>query len=1113
MEEPAPVEEPVEEPAEEPAPVEEPVEEPAPVEEPVEEPAEEPAPVEEPVEEPAEEPAPVEEPVEEPAEEPAPVEEPVEEPAEEPAPVEEPIEEPAPVEEPVEEPAEEPAPVEEPVVEPAEEPAPVEEPVEEPAEEPAPVEEPVEEPAEEPAPVKEPVEEPAEEPAPVEEPVEEPAEEPAPVEEPVEEPAEEPAPVEEPVEEPAEEPAPVEEPVEEPAEEPAPVEEPVEEPAEEPAPVEEPVEEPAEEPAPVEEPVEEPAEEPAPVEEPVEEPAEEPAPVEEPVEEPAEEPAPVEEPVEEPAEEPAPAEEPVEEPAEEPAPVEEPVEEPTEEPAPVEEPVEEPAEEPAPVEEPAEEPAPVAAPENWKKAPVINAIEQTGAGKIRISWSVEEAADDYIIYSVADEQYKAIKTVPGNTSVTLTGIPVGASRYAVRARKTVDGKKVYGEYSEIEAVIVREGWKLAPVISALKQTGDGEVRIAWTAEEQAEQYVVYEVVDGTKKTVKTVTGAMEATLTKVAVGAHEYVVRAKQTVDGKAAYSKYSEAAAVTVAEVEAEEAPPAAHEADDTWKTAPTITSAKQTGEGEVTLTWTAEGSPTGFSIREYVDGAYKKLGTATGTTKTLTGVTNGTHKYIVVPYKTASGTTTYGTQSAQKSVYVTDLWRVAPTITSITQTAAGTVKITWTSIGSPKGYSIREYVDGDYKKLGTVTGTTKTLTGVANGTHTYVIVPYNTIDGTTTYGLQSEKKSITVQDTWKVAPVITSITQTGDGTIKLTWTHVGSPTGYSVRELVNGEYKKLGTVTGKTKTLTGVTKGKHTYVVVPYKTASGSTTYGTESAQKSITVQDAWKVAPTITSITQTGGAAVKLVWTSVGDPTGYSIRELVNGEYKKLGTATGTTKTLTEVTKGKHTYVVVPYKTVDGTTTYGTQSAQKSITVTYAWQVAPVISSVTQTAEGTVKITWTAIGSPTGYSIREYVDGEYKKLGTATGKTKTLTGVAPGTHKYIVVPYLTKDGETNFGGESAQKSLFVKIISSADVGVYTYGVIEGKEKELKILKYNGNGTTLTVPKTVVEDYYTITAIGDSAYEGRTAIKSIKLPNAITSIGKKAFKGCTSLATMTTY
>ena len=43
-----------------------------------------------------------------------------------------------------------------------------------------------------------------------------------------------------------------------------------------------------------------------------------------------------------------------------------------------------------------------------------------------------------------------------------------------------------------------------------------------------------------------------------------------------------------------------------------------------------------------------------------------------------------------------------------------------------------------------------------------------------------------------------------------------------------------------------------------------------------------------------------------------------------------------------------------------------------------------------------------------------------------------------------------------------------------------------------------------------YTVTKIGEGAFENKAFLVSIDLPDTITTIGKKAFKGCSSLKEM---
>ena len=62
-----------------------------------------------------------------------------------------------------------------------------------------------------------------------------------------------------------------------------------------------------------------------------------------------------------------------------------------------------------------------------------------------------------------------------------------------------------------------------------------------------------------------------------------------------------------------------------------------------------------------------------------------------------------------------------------------------------------------------------------------------------------------------------------------------------------------------------------------------------------------------------------------------------------------------------------------------------------------------------------------------------------------------------------------------------------------------------------YTGSDTTVTVP-----DWYQglpVTEIGASAFQGKTALKVVKLPSSIGKIASAAFKGCTSLEKVTDY
>ena len=59
---------------------------------------------------------------------------------------------------------------------------------------------------------------------------------------------------------------------------------------------------------------------------------------------------------------------------------------------------------------------------------------------------------------------------------------------------------------------------------------------------------------------------------------------------------------------------------------------------------------------------------------------------------------------------------------------------------------------------------------------------------------------------------------------------------------------------------------------------------------------------------------------------------------------------------------------------------------------------------------------------------------------------------------------------------------------------------------------GSSITIPESVTDGVhnYSVTSIGDYAFEGCTSLEDITIPNSVTSIGNRAFYGCTSLTSV---
>ena len=74
-----------------------------------------------------------------------------------------------------------------------------------------------------------------------------------------------------------------------------------------------------------------------------------------------------------------------------------------------------------------------------------------------------------------------------------------------------------------------------------------------------------------------------------------------------------------------------------------------------------------------------------------------------------------------------------------------------------------------------------------------------------------------------------------------------------------------------------------------------------------------------------------------------------------------------------------------------------------------------------------------------------------------------------------------------------------------VYTYTVSDGKAT---ITAYDGPGGDVVIPSTL--DNYPVTAIGDNAFQNKTSITSVTIPEGVTIIGNRAFFQCSNLETV---
>ena len=169
---------------------------------------------------------------------------------------------------------------------------------------------------------------------------------------------------------------------------------------------------------------------------------------------------------------------------------------------------------------------------------------------IKMSWTKVAGAAGYEVYrgDSKNGSYKLLKTVTTN-SCTNSGLKAGSKYYyKVRAYKTVNGKKVYGAYSDAKSMLTKPASPSKISLSA----GSRQVKISWEKSGGANGYEVYmsTAKDGTYTKIKTANSStVSYTKTGLVKGQKFYfkVKAYKTTGTNEKVYSGWSTVKTVTV--------------------------------------------------------------------------------------------------------------------------------------------------------------------------------------------------------------------------------------------------------------------------------------------------------------------------------------------------------------------------------------------------------------------------------------------------------------------------------------------------------------------------------------------------------------------------------------
>ena len=432
-----------------------------------------------------------------------------------------------------------------------------------------------------------------------------------------------------------------------------------------------------------------------------------------------------------------------------------------------------------------------------------------GDGVLNVTWSAVTGADFYNVNTSDDGRatWQRAKSRVTGTSTTLTGI-TNASTYVVSVQAVSSGgiagkwgdSSPAGPYTPPSTPAPTPPTTAPAAPSSVTATrgtfGQGLLTVSWTASDGAAWYNVRTSDDNgstwtagpaeVKSTSATVTGVYDALPVIAAVQAVNAI--------GSSGWAQSP------IADVECPDGHACITDATPPFQ--PTTVTATA-GDGSLTVSWTAVSDATSYNVN--VSDNHKSTWSraksgATGTSATVTGLTNSATYYAAVQAVNSAGVSAWSVSPAAGPYTPPASVPGAPASVTVTR-GDGTLSVSWDAVSGATSYNVNTSDNGGASwsraKSG-VTGTSAAITGATNSS-TYVVAVqavnsaggggWRNSDSAGPYTPPSTSPSPTASPTPSPTPLPSppatpsSVTVTrSDETLHASWPAVTGATGYHI-------------------------------------------------------------------------------------------------------------------------------------------------------------------------------------------------------------------------------------------------------------------------------------------------------------------------------------------
>ena len=247
------------------------------------------------------------------------------------------------------------------------------------------------------------------------------------------------------------------------------------------------------------------------------------------------------------------------------------------------------------------------------------------------------------------------------------------------------------------------------------------------------------------------------------------------------------------------------------------------------------------------------------------------------------------------------------APTGLAASGTPAS-IELSWNTVASASLYQVKRSTSpgGPFTYVGQSAGTTFSDSSVENH-----LTYYYTVTALNSFSESAASAPVSAAPTLIAPPAPIDLTATaGDAQIALSWSAVGSATGYIVKRasVSGGPYLTVASPAGTSFTDTGLTNGSPYFYIVLATNSAGSSSPSAEASATPVSGIPVAPVAPT-SLVATPGSLYITLTWSAVPTATSYQIKRSTTsgGPYTVIASPNGTSFADTNLTAGTPYYYV--------------------------------------------------------------------------------------------------------------------------------------------------------------------------------------------------------------